>query len=277
MSVIKSIILSFSMFSSIPVPQVQWNEKNMRYMMCAFPFVGLVIALLCAAWFTFGLQIMFVWKKPVFLPLFALGFTLIPPAISGGIHLDGFMDTCDALGSHGSREKKLEILKDSHSGAFAVLSCTIYFLAYFVLSMELYGLFFSAATSLRFENLFSRFACASPVLSIFFISRLLSSLAVAIFPVAKDSGLLHAFSSASAKNITIVFCLFFFMLTAVLLIFFTNFLGIAMIATSLSFFCFYFVVALRNFGGITGDTAGWFVQISEILGLAVFVIMNGAR
>ena len=41
--------------------------------------------------------------------------------VTGGIHMDGYMDTMDALHSYGSREKKLEILKDSHIGAFAVI------------------------------------------------------------------------------------------------------------------------------------------------------------
>ncbi len=53
--------------------------------------------------------------------------TLIPVFVSGGIHLDGFMDTMDALGSWGDKEKKLEILKDSHNGAFAVIGICCYF------------------------------------------------------------------------------------------------------------------------------------------------------
>ena len=42
----------------------------------------------------------------------AAGFCLIPVWVTGGIHLDGYADTCDALSSYGDREKKLEILKD---------------------------------------------------------------------------------------------------------------------------------------------------------------------
>ncbi len=59
------------------------------------------------------------------------GFALIPVWITGGIHLDGYADTCDALSSYGDREKKLEILKDPHCGAFAVIRLCSYFLAYF--------------------------------------------------------------------------------------------------------------------------------------------------
>ena len=55
----------------------------------------------------------------------------MPVAVTGGIHLDGYADTSDALSSYGDREKKLEILKDSHCGAFAVIRLCSYFVAYF--------------------------------------------------------------------------------------------------------------------------------------------------
>ena len=39
------------MFSALPMPQFDWNEKNMRYAMCAFPLIGVVIG---AAWCVCG-------------------------------------------------------------------------------------------------------------------------------------------------------------------------------------------------------------------------------
>ena len=123
MIVLQTIAVAFAMFSAIPVPQFEWNEKNMRYAMCAFPLIGLVIG---AAWCVCGA-----------LPLPGLaraaGFALVPVWVTGGIHLDGYADTCDALSSYGDREKKLEILKDPHCGAFAVIRLCSYFLAYFAL------------------------------------------------------------------------------------------------------------------------------------------------
>ena len=78
MIVLQTIAVAFAMFSAIPVPQFEWNEKNMRYAMCAFPLIGVVIG---AAWCVCGA-----------LPLPGLakaaGFALIPVWITGGIHLD---------------------------------------------------------------------------------------------------------------------------------------------------------------------------------------------
>ena len=127
MIVLQTVAVAFAMFSAVPVPQFNWTEKNMRYAMCAFPLIGVVIGLL---WFLCGV-----------LPLpgaaRAAGFCLIPVWVTGGIHLDGYADTCDALSSYGDREKKLEILKDPHCGAFAVIRLCSYFAAYLALCREL--------------------------------------------------------------------------------------------------------------------------------------------
>ena len=108
---LQTIAVAFAMFSALPVPQFAWNQKNMRYAMCAFPLIGAVIG---GLWCLCG-------ALPLPMPAKAAGFCLIPVWVTGGIHLDGYADTCDALSSYGDREKKLEILKDPHCGAFAVI------------------------------------------------------------------------------------------------------------------------------------------------------------
>ena len=42
MIVLQTIAVAFAMFSAVPVPQFVWDEKNMRYALCAFPLVGLL-------------------------------------------------------------------------------------------------------------------------------------------------------------------------------------------------------------------------------------------
>ena len=123
MSVIKSLILAFSMYSRIPVPHVRLEEKDMKYTFGFFPLVGVVIGALFSGWLIFARKfcigtITSMCVSGVFLLL-----------ITGGIHIDGYMDTMDAVHSYGNREKKLEILKDSHIGAFAVIMLATYVLA----------------------------------------------------------------------------------------------------------------------------------------------------
>ena len=79
----ETLIVAFSMFSAIPVPQIAWNERNMRYSLCAFPLVGAMIGLLCCGW---------IWlcgalAAPAVLR--GAGLCLIPVLVTGGIHLDG--------------------------------------------------------------------------------------------------------------------------------------------------------------------------------------------
>ena len=174
MIILQTIAVAFAMFSAIPVPQFDWNEKNMRYAMCAFPLIGAV----CGA----------LWCLCGALPLPALvragGFCLIPVWVTGGIHLDGYADTCDALSSYGGREKKLEILKDPHCGAFAVIRLCSYFLAYFAL-----------CTAVQFTPRIGLCWTLALVLE-----RAFSGLAIASFPLARNTGLAHTFASAADRK-----------------------------------------------------------------------------
>ena len=243
MTILQTIAVAFAMFSALPVPQFGWNEKNMRYAMCAFPLIGLVCG---------GL-----WCLCGILPLpdmaRAAAFCLVPVAVTGGIHLDGYADTSDALSSYGDREKKLEILKDSHCGAFAVIRLCSYFIAYFGL-----------CGSVRFTPRVGLCWTLALVLE-----RALSGFAVAAFPLAKDTGLAHTFATAAdrrrVKNIlrgaTVV-------LTAML----TYWGGLALAAAAFAVLVHYRFVAEHQFGGITGDLAGWFLQRAELWMLAALAV-----
>lgn len=46
MKLIRSCIVSFSMYSKIPMPQFKWNDDDMKYMLVFFPWIGAVIGLL---------------------------------------------------------------------------------------------------------------------------------------------------------------------------------------------------------------------------------------
>ena len=118
----ETIAVAFAMFSALPVPQPEWNRRNMRYALCAFPLIGVVIGGLWWGWSALC--------GALHLPdlLRAAGLCLLPAAVTGGIHLDGYADTCDALASHGSPEKRQEILKDPRCGAFAIICLCLYFI-----------------------------------------------------------------------------------------------------------------------------------------------------
>ena len=114
-SVISGLLVAFSMYSAIPVPQVNWEKQTMRWALGFLPLIGVLIGVIELFWFEFCV---YFGAAGVFYAVIA---ALIPLAVSGGIHLDGLCDTCDALCSFGDREKRLAILKDPHVGAFGPL------------------------------------------------------------------------------------------------------------------------------------------------------------
>ena len=249
MTLLETVAVAFSMFSAIPMPQFLWNEKNMRYALCAFPLIGGVIGGVCwGAWSICGL---------LGLPTLLRGaiLTLIPVLITGGIHLDGYSDTWDALASHASQKKKQEILKDPHVGSFAVIRLC----GYFVMNLTLW-------TALK------TFPWAAVLLS-FCMSRTLSGLAVASFPLAKHTGLAHTFAQAAdKKRVRTVLIILDVLLCAGMCL--CGYEGILMAAAAHAVFADYYRISQKQFGGLSGDLAGWLLQTAELWMLLVLVILQ---
>lgn len=239
MIVLQTMAVAFAMFSALPVPQFTWNSKNMRYALCAFPLIGGVIG---ALWSLCG-------ALPLPDMIRAGGFCLIPVLVTGGIHLDGYADTCDALSSYGDRTKKLEILKDPHCGAFAVIRLCSYFLATFAL-----------CTCVQFTPRAGALWALALVLE-----RALSGYAVASFPMAKNTGLAHTFATAADKTVVRRVLA---ALAAVLCMGMAALGGWALVLAALAVLWRYHAVSRKQFGGITGDLAGWFLQKAELWMLA---------
>lgn len=251
MNVLKSLIIALSMYSKLPVPNIDWDEKNMRYAMCFFPVVGVIIGVL-----TFGAGQFLLRFTDCGNLFFAAAMTMIPVIVTGGIHLDGFADTIDALSSYADREKKLEILKDPHTGAFAVIGLCAYFLV-------------SAA-------LWSEVTIKTLPLAAWMypMSRALSGLSVVSFRSAKNSGLLKTFQEkADRKRVRIVLCIWIVAAAAGAIYLFHAKGAITAAAAMLVFF-YYYKMSFKQFGGITGDLAGYFLQVCELVMLAVAVFFG---
>ena len=98
----------------------------------------------------------------------------------------------------------------------------------------------------------------------FVLSRSLSGLAIGIFKCAKNSGLLYTFKSAAHKK-TIVTVMILYIALCVAMLCFTDVYGLGTICAAVISFLWYRHVAYSKFGGITGDIAGYFVCICEVL------------
>lgn len=252
MILLETIAVAFAMFSAFPVPQPVWNQKNMRFALCAFPLIGLAIGALCVVWSAVSALLGF----PDI--LCGAGYCLIPILVTGGIHLDGYADTSDALSSYASQEKRQEILRDPHCGAFAVIRLLVYGIADFTLCVTL-------SPSRR------TLVCLG---CSFVLSRILSALALTVLPLAKNTGLAHTFAtSADRYRVRMVLIVFLAAVSAVVLIA-GRLTGLLMLITAALVCWRYRTVAVKTFGGVSGDLAGWFLQKAEIWMLTVLVLMQ---
>lgn len=114
---LKALGMCQSMFCAIPCFWHGWDERARGKMLLCLPFVGLEIGLL---WWGAGILSRFL--SPL---LGAAVLAFFPWIATGALHLDGFLDVVDAVRSCRNLERRREILKDSHVGAFAVIGCML--------------------------------------------------------------------------------------------------------------------------------------------------------
>lgn len=233
--------VALSTYSVVPVPQFEWNDRNMKYAICFFPAVGVLCGAALWGWAAlaglFGISGF----------LFAAVATGLPLLITGGIHMDGYMDTVDALASHQSRERKLEILKDPNCGAFAVIYCGVYLLIYTGLIYEL----------LETGALFT-------ICPTFVLSRSLSALCAVNMPNARKSGMLCAYTKNIEKQAATIALILVLLVSGSITALLSPVAGGAAILFAILSVLAYRRMAMKQFGGVTGDTSGFFLQICEL-------------
>lgn len=250
-AVMNSFIIAMAMYSKIPMPKTEWKQENMKYSICFFPIVGVVIGALLYVWSVicdacgFG-QV-----------CFALVGAVLPVLVTGGIHVDGFMDTADALHSYAEREKKLEILKDPHIGAFSVIAMISFFL-----------LCVAGLTQVSRREQVELLALS------FVLSRTLSGLSLVWFPGAKKDGLLYSFASTAHKFVVRAVLGLIGAVCVFLALLIHPVAGSVMILTAAGVWIYYFCMSKRQFGGITGDLAGYFLCLCELSSVLVVGLMG---
>lgn len=238
----KSLLLALQFFTIIPVHKnVPMEKRHITGMYSLFPWIGAGIgALTCVLLY-------FEWS-----PLM-MGFAIVLLGIllSGGLHMDGFIDTSDAFFSYKDRLKRFEILDDPRVGAFGVMAVVLLVVGKVIIVSEVL-----AAES--FHWIF--------VLLIPFLSRATLAMLFGSTKSAKESGLAYFFKQKMNVNMVIL-------VTASNLfigLFFIGWMSEWMIAVTLAavlfiFMCLFRNWAVKNFGGVTGDLLGASVEVSEVV------------
>ena len=240
-SIWNSFLLAFSMYSISPKTKVERNNENTKYILIFIPLIGAVIGYISAKW------AMVYPYLCSYMILPAVVGAVLPSMISAGSHLDGFFRTIDALCSHQPREKKLQILEDSHGGYFAIIVCVWYF-------MLAIGVWSEMPVDGWFVLAFG-----------FVISRALYGFSILALKHAKESKCSVYVPEGRLKVIESGIMLLYVLVSAFFMVSLNPAAGSYCIVGALIAFLLSLFVAYRHFGGVTEDTAGFFVQICEVL------------
>jgi adenosylcobinamide-GDP ribazoletransferase len=173
--------------------------------------------------------------------------------LTGGLHLDGLMDSCDGLFGGRTLERKLEIMRDSRVGSFGVLAG-------------------ACALLLKFALLASLPERVLPLvlLVVLSTSRWTLVLVLHVFPGARTSGLGITFRQQITGRILAVACAISLLL-ALLLAQCTGFLVWMLMSMTACLVGFW---VTRKLGGLTGDTCGAIAEVAEIVGLLAFLLLH---
>lgn len=127
---IKGFLLGLQFLTRLPVGKpIAFSTENLRMAISFFPIIGLVIGGIVA------------------IPVVIIPFTeyrisgllclLLYIWVTGGMHLDGVADVADGFYANRDRERTLEIMKDSHIGAFGVIAIALVLLSKYILYAQL--------------------------------------------------------------------------------------------------------------------------------------------
>lgn len=218
-----------------------------------FPLVGAVLGIIYAI--VAALLLLFWHHQTILAPtqmtvIIATILLLLPILCTGGLMLDGLMDTFDGVASGRSRERMLEIMKDSRVGSFGVLALFSFLL-----------LEWSFLQGIR-TYLLVPAVLATPI-----IGRFGMTIAICCFPYARKQGMGKIFSEMATRK-TLQFA---FIVTLI----FVAPLGTAAISAFIVGSCIAWWFARRlskQLGGLTGDTYGAVETVTEAAALLTFVL-----
>ena len=192
--------------------------------------------------------------------LWSIILVVVLVVLTRALHLDGFMDSCDALLGGFDRERRLAILRDPHVGAFAVIGVVCLLL---VKVTAVFGLSNYAFTRL-------------PVLLLFpCLSRWAMLLTMELYPYVRSNGLGTAFFDSGHHRVRWQLILGF-AFTLVVSVALAGMVGIVLLAAACAVAWGVGAWATRLLGGVTGDIYGAVNEITEVVVLLLALLLTVA-
>jgi len=243
-----SLLLAFQFLTILPIKINEFSEKRIAVSAVYFPLVGLSLGLLLAA-----VNVLLTFLN---LPAFSTNIILVVflILITGGIHLDGLADSADAFLSARPKNEMLQIMRDPHIGVMGVLTliCAI---------LLKIGMFSSISTSLK-EN---------ALVLMCVLSRWGAVLSMFLFPYARQEGKAKIFIEGMNLKIFIISSIIAIICAA----FIWQVRGLILLLIVTAFVYGIGKLICSKINGITGDTLGATIELSEIVILLSIFFMEG--
>ena len=246
----KGFIMSLSMFTVLPTPYVEWDDDGVKNMMKFYPIIGLIVGGIWGIiyYLTGILNVPIILKSAIIM--------MVPFIITGMLHLDGFMDVCDAILSRRDKEEKLRILKDSATGAFAVISLVILFF------LQFGGIYSVLEKNIPFYILIMIPIVSRSTVAFYLLSR----------ATIKESTLGTYFKKGTNINDKIIMIITLLIMLTVSFVLLDAY-GIVLVLLIIVSIKLAVEKCKKEFGGISGDVAGFALVIGEVIGILTLGII----
>lgn len=231
-------LLAWQFFSAVPIKkQLDMNAKSVTWMYGFLPIVGLLMGSIISS----GVFILSRYSDISDL-LLAILIVIGMIVLTGGLHLDGWIDMSDAFFSYGEKEKRLEILDDPRTGAFGVISV-------FCLLVLKIGVIYEML-------LFGQLAIVPFLIFIPFIARMGMLLYFVTMQPAKEMGLAAYFKGIVIQNKLAVLIGVQSLLACICWFYIGVFSLFILVVAMLIAVVIYRNWSKKHFGGVTGDLLG---------------------
>ena len=246
------LLVALSFLTILPVGLASATDIEISRSRGWYPIVGLLYGLLLVA-------LVLLWTLalgvPMFTPVLAALLVMAMAAANRFLHLDGLMDFCDAMWGGHTVERRLEIMRDSRVGSFAVAGCVSVLLVKYSALLSLLTMV-PGLSGLLFFPIVSRWAM---------------TLLLTVFPYGRQQGIGSAFATHGRPWLATVFAL---LTVAAVAWFLLGLAGILiLVVVSVVSLLLGWWASRRLGGGLTGDCYGAANEIMEVLALVLLLIL----
>ncbi|WP_394172504.1 adenosylcobinamide-GDP ribazoletransferase [Guptibacillus hwajinpoensis] len=245
----QGFLINLQFFTVIPVHrEIPMEQAQLKRSVQSFPLLGLFQGILSSAL----LYSLIEWT-PFSTLAVAFILWLFLMIITGGIHLDGWIDASDAFFSYQSIEKRLDIMKDPRTGAFGVLSVIVLLSARFLFLYEIAG---------QAEMMTYLLIAIIP-----FLSKSVMGLFLITIEPAKQEGLAYFFQNKMQRSSLWIYLVYVGLIVVATLFSSTvgSMLIILLCGVTVVVAWFMKRKIIRWFGGVTGDLLGASVEGTEVV------------